>query len=302
MSSRLLALVLASLACSCATAAKPRPVDLQPARQALEEARAGGAAERAPETFTRAEGELQKAERLVAESGPDAPVAATQAEWVARLALAEARCAARDAANEAAHTAADQARRLELRAQRSEDDQRRLEEQLALRQRELEFTQAELIRTKGRLKGLETRAEASSAIAEASILVERARSRGRAATAKVAKDSLDNAVRQLDLSNFGAALFFALRAQDVVTKATEGARSQAATEPAEAAGPERPAPQPTYVVSVDSANIRQSPSTMAAVVGEAARGTTLKALAVRGPWVKVVQGDVTGWVSLKLLQ
>ena len=97
MLARLLAVALGAAAVACATAPKPRAVDLQPARQALEEARAEGAAERAPQTFHRAEGELSEAERLVAQHGPDAPLAAVEAEWAARLALAEARCAAREA-------------------------------------------------------------------------------------------------------------------------------------------------------------------------------------------------------------
>ncbi|HET9316882.1 MAG TPA: hypothetical protein VFQ51_14920, partial [Vicinamibacteria bacterium] len=117
MFARLLAAVLAGVLCACATAAKPRAVDLRPARQALEEARAEGEAERAPQTFNRAEGELQEAERLVAERGPDAPMAAVEAEWAARLALAEARCAAREAPAPAAPP--EEIKRLETRARRS---------------------------------------------------------------------------------------------------------------------------------------------------------------------------------------
>src|SRR5262245_54592400 len=140
MTIRVPALALAALACSCATAPKPRPVDLQPARRAVEEARAEGAPERAPETFTRAEGELKKAERLVAQNTADAALAALEAEWAARLALSEARCAARDTASAGRAATTEDVRRLEVRARRSEEEQHRLEEQIALRQRELEFT------------------------------------------------------------------------------------------------------------------------------------------------------------------
>jgi hypothetical protein len=290
---RLAAMALALTAGACATAAKPRAVDLQPARQALEEARAEGAAERAPETFHRAQGELKEAERLVAERGPEAPLAAVEAEWAARLALAEARCAARDASTEP--SGSEEIRRLETRSRRSEEEQRRLEEQLALSQRELDVTETELIRTKARLKGLETRAEASSAIAEARILVKRLESRGRSATLRAATDSLEKAETQMKEENYGAALFFALKAQDLVTKAGE---NRAAGD----AEPERPAPQRTYLVAVDSANIRQSPSAQAPVVGEARRGARLDALVMRGTWLKIRYGDVTGWVSLKLVE
>jgi hypothetical protein len=294
MFARLAAAALALFACACATAGKPRAVDLQPARQALEEARAEGAAERAPQTFTRAQGELDEAERLVAARGPDAALAAVEAEWAARLALSEARCATRE--TPAAAASPEEVKRLETRARRSEDEQRRLEEQIALRTRELRVTETELIRTKARLKGLETRAEASSAIAEARILVKRAEARGRSAALKAAEEDLEKAEGLLREENYGAALFFALKAQDMMTKASDVRAA------ADAADTERPAPQPTYLVAVDSANIRQSPSTQAPVLAEVKRGATLRALAVRGGWAKVAHEDVTGWVSLRLLR
>lgn len=295
MLSRLVAAALAGVTCGCATAARPRVVDLQPARQALEEARAEGAAERAPETFTRAQGELKEAERLVAERGAEAPQAAVQAEWAARLALSEARCATRDP-SPTRSAADDEIHRLEARARRSEEEQRRLEEQIALRQRELEVTETELIRTKARLKGLETRAEASSAIAEARILVGRLGSRGRSAAVKLAEESLDKAGQQLEQDNYGAALFFALKAQDLAARSTD---TRAAAENEDA---DRPAPRATYVVTAATANVRQGPSASAAVVGEVRQGTKLTALALRGNWLKISHGDVTGWVSLRLVE
>ena len=294
MRARLLSAALAGILSACATAPKPRTVDLQPARQALEEARAEGAAERAPQTFSRAQGELTEAERLVAERGPDAPMAAVEAEWAARLALAEARCAAREPATPA--PSPEELKRLETRARRTEEEQRRLEEQLALRLRELQVTETELIRTKARLKGLETRAEASSAIAEARILLKRVESRGRSAALKAAEEDLEKSEGLLQDENYGAALFFALKAQDMMTKAGD------ARVAADGADVERPPSQSTYVVSVDSANIRLEPSTKGPVVAEVTRGTTLRALAVRGNWVKVAHEKVVGWVSLRLVQ
>ena len=293
MLARLASAALAGALCACASTPKPRAVDLQPARQALEEARAEGAAERAPQTFTRAQGELSEAERLVAERGPDAPLAAVEAEWAARLALAEARCAAREPAP---GPSPEDVKRLETRARRTEEEQRRLEEQLALRLRELHVTETELIRTKARLKGLETRAEASSAIAEARILLKRVESRGRSAALKAAEEDLEKSEGLLQEENYGAALFFALKAQDMVARAGDGRAA------ADGADVERPPSQSTYVVSVDSANIRQDPSTKGPVVAEVTRGTTLRALAVRGNWVKVAHEKVVGWVSLRLVQ
>jgi hypothetical protein len=278
----------ATLAAACATAPKPRAVDLQPARQALEAARAEGAPEKAPQSFTRAQDELREAEDLVAAKG-DASQAAVKAEWAARLALTEARCVAPALERT---TAPEDVRRLETRVRRAEDEKRRLEEENAVRRRELEVTETELIRTKARLKGLETRAEAASAIAEARILLRRAEGgRGRSADVARAQESLVKAEELLKEDNFGAAIFFASKAQDLVVKVNEPR-----------ADDERPAPRPTCVVKAATANLRESPSTSAPVLAAVTQGTTLDALAVRGGWTKVKQGDVVGWILSRLVE
>lgn len=292
MRPRVLALPLCITLAGCASAAKPRAVDLQPARQALEAARAEGAPEKAPQSFTRAQDELREAESLVAARG-DASEAAVKAEWAARLALTEARCVVPEPEKT---TSPDDLRRMETRARRAEDDKRRLEEENAVRRRELEATETELIRTKARLKGLETRAEAASAIAEARILMRRAEGgRGRAADVGRAQESLVRAEELLQQDNFGAAIFFASKAQDFV-KINE----PRPTPPA--ADDERPAPRPTCAVKAATANLRESPSTDAPVLASVPRGTTLQALAVRGGWTKVRQGDVVGWILTRLVE
>lgn len=293
MRPRILALPFCVTVAACASAPKPRAVDLQPARQALEAARAEGAPEKAPQSFSRAEDELREAENLVAARG-DATQAAVKAEWAARLALTEARCVVPEPL---ASTSPDDLRRLETRARRAEEDKRRLEEENAVRRRELEVTETELIRTKARLKGLETRAEAASAIAEARILLRRAEGRSRSADVARAQDSLVKAEELLKQDNFGAAIFFASKAQDLVVKVNE---PRAASSPV--ADEERPAPRPTCVVKAATANLRESPSTSAPVLASVTRGTTLEALAVRGGWTKVKQGDVVGWILSRLVE
>ncbi|MET0554121.1 MAG: SH3 domain-containing protein [Vicinamibacteria bacterium] len=289
-----LALSLCVTLSACASAPKPRAVDLQPARQALEAARAEGAPEKAPQSFTRAQDELREAENLVAARG-DATQAAVKAEWAARLALTEARCVVPEPSPSAPP---DDARRLETRARRAEEEKRRLEEENAARRRELEVTETELIRTKARLKGLETRAEAASAIAEARILLRRAEGRGRSAEVARAQESLAKAEELLKQDNFGAAIFFASKAQDLVVKVNE---PRAAAAPA-AADQEGPPPRPTCVVKAATANLRESPSTSAPVLAAVAQGTTLEALAVRAGWTKVKQGDVVGWILSRLVE
>jgi hypothetical protein len=293
MRPRILALPLCATLSACASAPKPRAVDLQPARQALEAARAEGAPEKAPQSFTRAQDELREAEDLVAAKG-DASQAAVKAEWAARLALTEARCVA--PATERT-TAPEDLRRLETRARRAEDEKRRLEEENAVRRRELEVTETELIRTKARLKGLETRAEAASALAEARILLRRAEAgRSRSADVARAQESLAKAEELLQEDNFGAAIFFASKAQDLVVKVNEPRAASPADDD------ERPAPRPTCVVKASSANLRESPSTSAPVLSTVAQGTTLDALAVRGGWTKVKQDDVVGWILSRLVE
>jgi hypothetical protein len=78
----------------------------------------------------------------------------------------------------------------------------------------------EVIRTKARLQGIETKAEASSAIAEARILMTRLDARDRATLSRC-QELLDKAEQQINENNFGAAVFFARKAQDIATKARE---------------------------------------------------------------------------------
>ena len=91
---------------------------------------------------------------------------------------------------------------------------------MALLQRELELTETEVVRTKARLQGIETKADASSAIAEARILMGRVDARDRATLSRC-QELLSKAEQQIQENNFGAAVFFARKVQEVVTKARE---------------------------------------------------------------------------------
>jgi hypothetical protein len=198
-------------------------LDLGPARVAVDEARRAGAPQRVPEIFNQAEGHLKEAEALSATTG--APPDATQrAEVLGRLAAAEARCATDLARlypkgpppDKAAHDSSEVAARL----RRSEEERRRLEQRVGLLQRELELTETEVVRTKARLQGIETKADASSAIAEARILMGRLDARDKVTLARC-QELLTKAERQITENNFGAAVFFARKAQDTVTKGRE---------------------------------------------------------------------------------
>jgi hypothetical protein len=247
-----------------------------------------GAPAGAPASFTAAEEQLRKAERLA--TAPDrAPAreAALAAEWMARLAATEARCQSTQTTlrSEIQTAAAGDAQKLQGRLKRSEDEQRRLEDRLAAQLRDLEVTEMELIRTKARLKGLETKAEASSAIAEARILLRRAESRGGALLA-LGQQSLTKAEQQLLEENFGAALFFALKAQDLATRAQEGPDAR------------RSGPLPLSVtVRVARANLRKGPGNGEPVVAKVPRGSKLSVKRAQGEWLEVTHGTMTGWVS-----
>ena len=117
-----------------------------------------------------------------------------------------------------------EAEKLRARLRRAAEEQKRLEERLAVLQRDLETTETEVIRTKAKLKGIETKAEASSAIAEARILLLRRQDeKKRTANIARAEEKLDRAERQLRDGNFGAAVFFALQAQELLEN---GARTR----------------------------------------------------------------------------
>jgi hypothetical protein len=204
------------------------PSGLKQAREAVEKARRAGASERVPETFRQAEAHLKEAETLVAHA-PAGELEPERAQFLGRLAVAEAQCAAKLARLYPKGPAGDKTPRADdadasVRLRRSEDERRRLEDRVALLQRDLELTEMEVIRTKARLQGIETKAEASSAIAEARILISRLGARDRA-TASRCQELLEKAEQQIQESNFGAAVFFARKAQDIATKAA-GSTSQ----------------------------------------------------------------------------
>jgi hypothetical protein len=216
-----------SFACASSGARSPVRVNLAPARAAVEEARKAGASEHAPEPFKRAQDQLGRAEGLARSASPDDTV---EAQRLADVATAEARGAAAVArlAGEMKRAGvtpgATGDRSLAARLRRAEEEQRRLEDRVELLQRDLEVTETELIRSKARLKGNETKAEASAAVAEAQILANRlAQDRTKASILARCRESLAKAEEQLGLGNFGAAIFFALKAQDTATRSTQEA-------------------------------------------------------------------------------
>jgi hypothetical protein len=219
----LLAISLVACASAKGGAKRTGGPDLGPARVAVDEARRAGAPQRAPDIFNQAEAHLKEAEALNARSGATADTT-QKADILGRLATAEARCATDLArlypkappADKAVHDNSELAGRL----RKSEEERRRLEERVALLQRELELTETEVVRTKARLQGIETKADASSAIAEARILMGRLDARDKVTLGRC-QELLAKAERQLSENNFGAAVFFARKVQDMVTKGRE---------------------------------------------------------------------------------
>ncbi len=298
---RLTAILGASLLSACATAPARRvPVDLEPARAAVKTAREDAAKSGdavAGEALRRAEGDLAAAE---AAAGSSDASARCDAGGLARATIAEAWCASAVVAQAAqakppAQPVTADPEKLAARARQAESDQRRLEDRVAQLQRELELTEQEVIRTKARLKGTETKAEVSSAIAEARILMRRlADDRGKAATLARCQELIARAETLLSEENYGAAAFFALKAQDTAVKTPD------------AAGPGpaalRSPPQQRYVVKAPQANLRRGPDTREPVVAVVTRGTALEALALRGDWVQVRSEAGSGWVHRSLVE
>jgi hypothetical protein len=208
----------------------PARVDLTAARAAVAAAREGGAPQHAPDALALAEMHLREAERLAADPKP---LVTTMAAHEADLAVAHAQhatasaraAASRESAPAKTTSTAEPERTTGVRLRRLEDEHRKLEEKLAVLQRDLELTETELIRAKARVKGNETKAEASAAIAEARILVRRlAQDRARASSYARGQASLERAEEQLKAGNFGAAIFFAQKAQDTATRAHDRSR------------------------------------------------------------------------------
>jgi hypothetical protein len=226
--------VLLPLALGACASAKVLPgarVDLSAAQRAVEAARKAGAPAKAPDMFKQAERHLREAES-VAGTKELTPEKSVRAQGLGELATTEAQCAvtltrlASPSADRTAKPPRAEVERANTRVRKLEDDNRRLEERIALLLHDLDVTETEIIRTKARLKGIETKAEASSAIAEARILMGRLDAKAKAATLSLCEDSLAKAERQLQQENYGAALFFAMKAQDAATKATESPDSR----------------------------------------------------------------------------
>jgi uncharacterized protein YgiM (DUF1202 family) len=304
----LAALALAGPLAACATGGVK--LDLDPARTAVAEARQAGAPTRSAEAFARAEKHLQEAEAL--EAGRSGPRDRRGAQRAADLAIVEAHCATalaralrqteqtttKAAAQVAASTA--EVDRLTARINKMEEDQHRLEERVAVLTRDLEVTETELIRTKARLKGNETKAEASAAIAEARILAGRlAEDKTQASVLARSEESLAKAEEQLSGGNFGAALFFASKAQDLVARVKQGAGAEG-HDPT--AAPSPPIPSLSSYVVRTVARVRKGPTLSDAVLGHLPEGTQVMGEAVSGEWVKVTYQGLSGWVHSSLLQ
>ena len=297
-------MLLGTTLLACATAkVTPSRVDLEPARQAVEAARQAGAEEKAAAVFTRAVGHLTEAESLATPpAGKTGSERSREVEGLARLALTEAQCAesmARLAGSvgrgEAEGLRPAEAEKLRAQLGRAEEEQRRLEERVTLLQHDLDVTETEVIRTKARLKGLETKAEASSAIAEARILMRRvSEEKGRSANLTRCQELLDRAEQQLREENFGAAAFFASKAQEFLDSTRRGGLASQEQD--------RPPPKRDYVAKADGANVRSGPALSAPVVGKIPGGASVEATAIRGDWLKVKLGQLVGWAYRPLFE
>lgn len=293
---QLVAFFALPLAACASRGTKKAGVDLEAARKAVSSAREAGAPEKAPDAYRRAETHLGAAEQAASTADNE------RASCLSQLTVSEAECALRLSSThdeierlpEVEKTAAE-ADRLGGQLKKEQDDRRRLEERVALLTRELDLTENEVIRTKAKLKGLETKAEATSAMAEARILLRRfADQKGRSAKLTRSQELLDRADQQVQEENYGAALFFVSKALELIEEARRGAAASEIEE--------RPAPKKEYRVVVLSANIRRAPNREAAVVGRAPRDAVLEASVLRGEWVKIAHGALTGWVHRTLLE
>jgi len=292
-------LIPALLLSGCATHPAPppvAPVDLAPAKQAVENARAAGAEERAPQGYAKALEFLREAETAAGESDP---AAASRAECLSKLAvegaqyaLTTAQIAVRPASPPPPGTGgASRAELADLRSrlEAAQLDRKRLEEHVAQLQREQTILNREILRTKSRLKGAASHEEVASAIAEARILVSRVPPGAGPLFAR-SNDSLLKAEHEFQSDNTETALFFALEAQE------EASAAGASISPA----PSEPLKK-MYTVR-GPANLRSGPGTQEAILETLAVGSQVSGLGVEGEWIHVQSGTLTGWIHRDLLQ
>ena len=293
-------LALGALAAfGCASRPRTAAVDLEPARTAVRKARDAGAAEKAGRDLARAEEHLRAAEAAAKSEEVDRAACLTEmatdaAECALRLASVEPEAERLpEPPKETAETV-----ELQARLRKAEEEHRQLEERVGVLLRDLDLTETEVIRTKAKLQGLETKADATSVIAETRVLFRRSlQQRGRTPSLLRCEELLDRAENMVEENNHGAAVFMALKVQELL----KDARRAAVTPAADKVG-ERPAPKKLYTVVAATANLRRDPSLTASVVQQLKKGTQLEATLQRGDWLKVRAGDASGWIARGLVE
>ena len=175
----------------------------------------------------------------------------------------------------------DQERDIEVR--------RALQRTEVARERALRETEAEQAQISARQTIEKARIANEQAIAEARILTGRLGT-DQAAVVGRSDEALAKAEEQLSSGNFGAALFFASKAQDIVARVKD-----------QAAGGDK-IPSLTSYTSRTTARIRKGPALTEEILGRLPKGTAVTGEAVSGEWVKVTYGGLRGWVHSSLLQ
>ena len=285
-------------AIGCASRPRTAAVDLEPARTAVQRAREAGAAEKAGRDLARAEEHLRAAEAAAKSEEPDRAACLTEmatdaAECALRLASVEHAVERQpESPKESAETA-----ELQARLRKAEEEHRQLQERVGVLLRDLDLTETEVIRTKAKLQGLETKADATSVIAETRVLFRRSlQQRGRTPSLLRCEELLDRAESMVEENNHGAAVFMALKVQELLKDARRAAVTPAVDKV------ERPAPKKLYTVVAETANLRRDPSLSATVLRQLKKGTQLEATLQRGDWLKVRAGDLGGWIARGLVE
>jgi uncharacterized protein YgiM (DUF1202 family) len=177
---------------------------------------------------------------------------------------------------------------LDLRAQldNAQAEMKRLGEYVTQLQRDKDTLNRGILRANVRLKGSASAEEATSAIAEARLLLTEIPPT-EASTLALCTESIAKAEGHFRAQNYGAALFFALQAQEEASDA--GAIS-----------PSAPPLKSTYTVK-SPANLRRGPGLAGGILTVLTQGTAVRVLGAQGDWIRVRARDLTGWVHRSLL-
>jgi len=172
-------------------------------------------------------------------------------------------------------------------------------------QKRLDEAITEVVRTKAKLRSIESKAEAASTIAEAELSIESMKNRFDArelekmAEFQKAEGLLRQSTRELNVHNYGGALYLAVQAKSQADAGKRIIQNRDAYMPAIG---EIVFEQTLSLILTKNTNLREGPDTTFQIVRTLKQGTAIVGYAYRGNWIRVeVSKGLAGWVHQSLV-